>query len=174
MQNQGGARIVLAIVASGPTMNRHIAAFLLAPLIVPLLMGVIALPLLRDVPCLYALGLLMAAAVSYVGAALAGAPAYAALRSVGWTAFWIAPVVGFVFGVIAAIGLSAVLPAVLQSGTLSYILTKLPDIGDVVINCNVQIGSTIIEGPPFELIGPGILGALVGTVLWLIGRPDRP
>src|SRR5262249_7167129 len=91
-----------------------------------------------------------------------------------WTAFWIAPVVGLVVGVIAAIGLSAVLPAVLQSGTLSYILTKLPDIGDVVIGCNVQIESTIIEGPPFELIGPGILGALVGTVLWLIGRPDRP
>ena len=156
-------------------MNRHIAAFLLAPLIVPLLMGVIALPLLRDVPCLYALGLVMAAAVSYVGAALAGAPAYAALRSVRCTAFWIAPVVGFVFGVIAAIGFSAVLPAVLQSGALRSILAMLPDISEVIVTCNVQIQSTtIIASPSFELIGPGLLGALVGTVLWLIGRPDRP
>jgi len=149
-------------------MNRHIVAFLLAPLIVPLLVGAVALPLL------YALGLTMAAAVSYVGAALAGAPAYVALRSVRWTAFWIAPVVGFVVGVIVAIGFSAVLPAVLQSGALRSILAMLPDIGEVIVTCNVQIQSTsVIASPPFELIGPGLLGALVGTVLWLIGRPDR-
>src|SRR5262249_61222472 len=106
-------------------MNRHIAAFLLAPLIVPLLMGAIALPLLRDVPCLYALGLVMAAAVSYVGAALAGVPAYAALRSVRWTAFWIGPVVGLGVCVIAAIRLSAVRAGVLPNGTLSCISPKL-------------------------------------------------
>ena len=156
-------------------MNRHIAAFLLAPLIVPLLMGVIALPLLRDVPCLYALGLIMATAVSYAGAALAGAPAYVGLRSVRWTAFWIAPVVGFVAGVIAAIGFSAVLPAVLQSGVLRSILQMLSDMSELIVICNVQIQSTtIVAVPPFELLGLGFLGALVGTVLWLIGRPDRP
>jgi len=154
-------------------MNRHIAAFLLAPLIVPLLTGAIALPLLRDVPSLYVLGLIIAAAVSYAGAALVGAPAYVALRSVRWTAFWIAPAVGFVVGVIVAIGFSAVLPAVMQSDALSYILQMLPDMGEVIITRNIQFGSTIVDGPPFALIGAGLLGALVGTVLWLIGRPDR-
>jgi len=155
-------------------MNRHIAAFLLAPLIVPVVTGALAFPLLRDVPCLYSLGLMIAAAVSYAGAALAGAPAYVALRSVSWTAFWIAPVVGFVVGAIVAIAFGAVLPAALRSGALSYILEMLSNIGEVIITCNVQIWSTTVEGPPFEFIGAGLLGALVGTVLWLIGRPDRP
>jgi hypothetical protein len=39
---------------------------------------------------------------------------------------------------------------------------------------NTQIWSTSVDGPPFALIGGGLLGALVGTVLWLIDRPDRP
>src|SRR5262245_34665172 len=73
----------------GATMNRHVAAFLLAPLTVPLLISVLALQILREVPSLYWLGLMMAAAVSYAGAVLAGAPVYAALRSGGWTALWI-------------------------------------------------------------------------------------
>jgi len=67
---------------------------------------------------------MMAAAVSYAGAALAGAPAYVALRSGCWTAFWIAPVVGFVVGVIVAIGLIEVFPAVLQSGAFAGPITN--------------------------------------------------
>ncbi|SRR6266446_4791183 len=158
-------------------MNRHITAFLLAPLIVPLLTSALALQILRDVPSLYWLGLMMAAAVSYAGAVLAGVPAYVALRSRGWTAFWIAPLVGFAVGVFVAIGLVAVFPAVLQSGVLSYILEMLPHTGEVIITPNFQIWSTNVDDPPaalIGLIGAGLLGALVGTVLWLIGRPDRP
>jgi hypothetical protein len=100
-------------------MNRHVGAFLLAPLIVPLLVSALAFPILREVPSLYWLGLMMAATVSYAGAVLAGAPAYVALRSCGWTTFWIAPLVGFAVGVIMAIGLIALFPAVVQSGALS-------------------------------------------------------
>jgi hypothetical protein len=157
-------------------MNRHVAAFLLAPLIVPLLTSALVLPVLGEVPSLYWLGLVTAAAVSYAGAVLAGAPAYAALRSGGWTAFWIAPLVGFVVGVIMAIGLIGLFPAAVQSGALSYILEMFPDAahpGEIVI-ANPQIWSTSADSPPAALIGPGMLGALVGTALWLIGRPDRP
>jgi len=46
-------------------MNRHVAAFLLAPLTVPLLMSVLALQLLLEVRSLYWFGLLLAAVVSY-------------------------------------------------------------------------------------------------------------
>src|SRR6266481_2710874 len=154
-------------------MNRHVVAFLLAPLIVPVLTSALALPVLREVPSLYWLGLVTAAAVSYAGAVLAGAPAYVALRSGGWTAFWIAPLVGFVVGVIMAIGLVALFPVAVQSGALSYILEMFTDPGEVV-TANIQIWSTNVDSPPAALIGPGILGALVGTALWLIGRPDRP
>src|SRR5215472_12010061 len=55
-------------------MNRHITAFLLAPLIVPLLMSVLALQILREVPFLYWLGLLIAPVASCAGAILVGAP----------------------------------------------------------------------------------------------------
>jgi len=56
-------------------MNRHITAFLVAPLTVPLLMSALALQILREVPFLYWLGLLIAAVASYAGAILVGAPA---------------------------------------------------------------------------------------------------
>ena len=154
-------------------MNRHVAAFLLAPLAMPLVMSAVTLQILREVSSLYWFGLLIAAVVSYAGVFLV-APVYMTLRSRGWSAFWIAPVAGFMVGVIVAIGLIAVLPAVLQSGALSYILEMLHGMGEVIIAPNTQIWSTTVDGPPLALLGPGTLGALVGTVLWLIGRPDRP
>jgi|SRR5262245_3691146 len=146
-------------------MNRHVAAFVLAPLIVPLLMSALAIPILREEPSLYWRVLIIAATVSYTGLILVGAPAYVGFRSVGWTAFWIAPLVGFVVGVIIAIGLIALFLAAARSGTLNYIL-----------GTNVEISSTTDEGqgPPWALIVPGVIGAVVGMALWLIGRPDRP
>jgi hypothetical protein len=48
--------------------------------------------------------------------------------------------------------------------------------GDVIITPNFQFWSTNVDDPLPALIGltgSGILGALVGTALWLIGRPDR-
>jgi hypothetical protein len=113
-------------------MNRHVAAFLLAPLAMPLVMSAVTLQILREVSSLYWFGLLIAAVVSYAGVFLV-APVYMMLRSHGWSAFWIAPVAGFMVGVIVAIGLIAVLPAVLQSGALSYILEMLPGMGEVII-----------------------------------------
>ena len=163
-------------------MNRHITAFLLAPLTVPLLMSALALQILSEVPSLYWCGLLIAAArqqgarsrtwrrppASYTGAIFVGAPAYVTLRLRGLTAFWLAPVVGSMAGVIIAMALAAILPLALESG----ILTSIAQIfangarwGEVIHSpTQCQGGSR----------GPAMLGALVGTVLWLIGRPDRP
>src|SRR5215831_14152988 len=149
-------------------MNRHITAFLLAPLTVPLLMSALALQILSEVPSLYWFGLLIAAVASYTGAIFVGAPAYVTLRLRGLTAFWLAPVVGSMAGVIIAMALAAILPPALESG----ILTSIAQIfangarwGEVIHSpTQCQGGSR----------GPAMLGALVGTVLWLIGRPDRP
>src|SRR5262249_52058263 len=41
----------------------------------------------------------------------------------------------------------------------------------------IALGGTVFIAKPDSaevLIGPGILEAFVGTVLWFIGRPDRP
>lgn len=150
-------------------MNRHVAAFLLAPLTVPLLMSVLALQILLEVRSLYWFGLLLAAVVSYAGALLVGAPAYVVLRSCSWTTFWLAPVVGSVIGVIMAITLVVIFPLVLESGILASVVAIFAD--------GSHWGGTVFLPKPDSaeaLIGPGILGAFVGTVLWFIGRPDRP
>ena len=149
-------------------MNRHITAFLLAPLTVPLLMSALALQILSEVPSLYWFGLLIAAVASYTGAIFVGAPAYATLRLRGLTAFWLAPVVGSMAGVIIAMALAAILPLALESGILT-------SIAQIFAN-GARWGEVIIAQPNAReaLVGPAMLGALVGTVLWLIGRPDRP
>jgi len=149
-------------------MNRHITAFLLAPLTVPLLMSALALQILSEVPSLYWFGLLIAAVASYTGAIFVGAPAYVTLRLRGLTAFWLAPVVGSMAGVIIAMALAAILPLALESGILT-------SIAQIFAN-GARWGEVIIAQPNAReaLVGPAMLGALVGTVLWLIGRPDQP
>jgi hypothetical protein len=150
-------------------MNRHVVAFVVAPLVVPIIMSGLAVQVLLTLPSLYWLGLMVAAGVSYAGIVLLGLPAYVALRFRGWTAFWIAPLVGFAAGVIMAISLVAVFVATLESRMLDPILAMLPD----DIRNNQIYFSTDSQGGA-ALVAPGTLGALVGTVLWLIGRPDRP
>jgi hypothetical protein len=149
-------------------MNRHVAAFLLAPLTVPLLMSVLALQILREVPSLYWFGLLIASVVSYGGALLVGAPAYVTLRSCGWTAFWLAPVIGSMAGMMMAIALVVIFPLAQESGILTSLVQMFA--------YGAHWGEIFITkpGPAEALLGPGILGVLVGTVLWFIGRPDRP
>jgi hypothetical protein len=148
--------------------NRHITAFLLAPLTVPLLMSALALQILREVPYLYWFGLLIAAAASYVGAILVGAPAYVTLRLRGLTAFWLAPLIGSMAGVIMALAFAEIFPLALESGILTAVVQVFAN--------GAHWGEVIIVKPNAmeALVGPAILGALVGTVLWLIGRPDRP
>lgn len=127
---------------------RTLIAFLVAPLVVPLIMAVYAMYMVHveiNRPGWHTLdtgAVLQAIAwvaffpaiYAYVGVILFGVPAYRFLTARKLTAFWIAPVVGFLSG-----------------GTV-----MLPMFGAI----------------PAVLIG-GPLGAVVGTVLWLIDRPDR-
>jgi hypothetical protein len=149
-------------------MNRHIAAFLLAPLAVPFLMSALALQILSELPSLYWFGLLISAVASYAGAIFVGAPAYATLRLRGLTALWLAPVVGSMVGVIIGVALGAILHLALENGILTSIVQIFAN--------GARWGEVIILKPNSmeALVGPAVLGALVGTVLWLIGRPDRP
>jgi hypothetical protein len=88
-------------------MNRHLMAFLIAPLVVP---GLFAscISILYGGPgwrfwSMTGFFLMEIAVVSYSGALFLGVPAYLALRSLGWTRFWITPVVGFVVALITGI-----------------------------------------------------------------------
>ena len=149
-------------------MNRHVVAFLVAPLAVPLVMSALAIQILLEVPSLYWFGLLVALIVSYVGVLLVGAPVYMMLRSRGWSDFWLAPVVGLVAGVTVATALVLIFPLALKSETVLSVVARIAD--------GAHWGEVFIVGPGAAgiVVGPGILGAIVGTVLWLIGRPDRP
>jgi hypothetical protein len=148
--------------------NRHVVAFLIAPLIVPLVMSALAIQILLEVPSLYWFGLLVALIVSYAGVLLIGAPAYMMLRSRSWSAFWLAPIVGLVAGVIVAMALVLIFSLALKSETVLSVVARIANAA--------HWGEVFIVGPGAAavVVGPSILGALVGTVLWLIGRPDRP
>jgi hypothetical protein len=143
-------------------MNRHLKAFLIAPLLVPGLMMPFLLPALPRAPWIAGLALMSASIASYAGALLVGAPAYMALRSRGWTAFWIAPVVGFVVGEIVGI-ISIRTVAVLTVSGAPSDLSSL-----------IAVATRITRFPSPSELGLGIYGMLVGVVLWLIARPDRP
>ena len=94
---------------------------------------------------------------SFGGVLFLGVPAYSFLRARNWTAFWIAPLVGFsvataiwyVFFFLLGLGLS--------SGQLSKVLSRLFD-----------------RFPLDGVLWPvGPLGAFLGILVWLIARPDR-
>jgi hypothetical protein len=66
------------------------------------------------------------------------------------------------------ITLVVTIPLVLESGILASVVAIFAD--------GSHWGGTVFIPKPDSaeaLIGPGILGAFVGTVLWFIGRPDR-
>jgi hypothetical protein len=117
---------------------RTMTAFYVAPLAAPLILGVYfenADPQTGSIITPISL------AVSYAGTFLFGVPIYLFLRARKLTAFWIAPLVGFIVGAttwcatFALFGLSLKFAHALEGG--------------------------------------GLLGAVVGTILWLIARPDR-
>ncbi len=101
----------------------------------------------------------IAAIVGYSGALLLGLPVFLLLRSRRMTAFYMAPLAGFLIAILAmelfGFALSIVLGATLERALLS-----------------------VLE-PPYSLysltlsVKPGLVGALVGSTLWLICRPDQ-
>jgi hypothetical protein len=132
-------------------MARPIIAFLVAPLAVPLFVAVDMYPLLAT-PFFVRVVLYLSILTAYVGTFVFGIPAYLLLRARKWTAFWLAPVLGFMGGALAW-----------------WLFLAVP-----------WTGSSFRFEPVWDLsrlrdvLWPyGPLGALVGTLLWLIARPDR-
>jgi hypothetical protein len=88
--------------------------------------------------------------VAYAGTFVFGVPAYLVLRAWRLTAFWIAPITGFVAGWLAwhlAFALFAV--------ALGNSPSEVSDSGSDA----ARIG--------------GLSGAIIGAIIWLIARPDR-
>jgi len=84
-------------------------------------------------------------------------PAYSFLRARNWTAFWIAPLVGFIVATVAWYIFNLLLGLLLTSGGLSIVLSRLFD-----------------RFPLDGVLWPaGPIGAFVGILVWLIARPDR-
>ena len=91
------------------------------------------------------------------GGILSGVPAYSFLRAGNWTAFWIAPLVGFIVATVAWYIFNLLLGLLLTSGGLSIVLSRLFD-----------------RFPLDGVLWPaGPIGAFVGILVWLIARPDR-
>jgi len=137
-------------------MLRPVIAFLISPMAVPLLLAAYFF-----VPGARRTGLddlmnVVIALVAYAGAFLVGLPTYLYMREKKWTAFWIAPIAGFMVAVVSwyvFIGLSPLL-----FGLFLYLLPRIS-----------QPEALLMALYP---IGP--IGAITAILLWLIARPDRP
>ncbi len=92
---------------------------------------------------------LVVIAVAYAGTLFVGLPTYLFLRNRKWTAFWIAPIAGFMVATATWYLLVTFIPL--------FFLPRLTQL------------ATLLDA--LWPIGP--IGALVGALMWLIARPDR-
>lgn len=136
-------------------MTRPAIAFLVAPLAVPILL-VPYLNSLMPAQFWFVVALCFSAITAYAGTFLFGIPAYLFLQARKWTAFWIAPVLGFIAAGLAWTAFAALFGLSLGSDLsgVKRVLSNVSGLRDVLW--------------PF-----GPLGAVVGSLLWLIARPDR-
>jgi len=132
---------------------RPIIAFLVAVLVLPLFFAVYAYPGPSGYAS-YLIGVVYSAVISFNAVFLLGLPAYLFLRAMKWTAFWIAPLMGFMVAAIAWSVVALLFGLAFGQG-LSFSLLLSAD------------------SVHFFLWPLGPLGAAVGALLWLIGRPDR-
>lgn len=136
-------------------MNRRLIAFIIAPLSVPVMLGHY-LYSLTVTPTWFAMALMLSIVVSYSGVLIFGIPIYLLARTWNWTAFWIAPLVGFIVGGIIWFTFGMLLALLLDQGFAGVraVLTNSSGLGDVLW--------------PF-----GPVGAVVGMIFWIIARPDK-
>jgi hypothetical protein len=132
---------------------RTAIAFLVAPLAVPLLAALYLRTSLDDFGT--GLALVFSAAVAYAGSFVLGLPIYRFLCARKLTAFWIAPVVGFIAGAAMMYATHALIALML--GGMSSVVSEIGD--PRAFSDAVRLG--------------GASGAAVGMILWLIARPDR-
>lgn len=92
---------------------------------------------------------------SFGGILFLGVPAYSFLRTRNWTAFWIAPVMGFSVATVIWHVSFFFLGLALTGGQFLRVLSDLIDHSD------------------YLLWPAGPIGAFVGILVWLIARPDR-
>lgn len=132
---------------------RQVFAFCVAPLGYPVTL-ILLLALDGWTPSALASLLWVYLPTSYIATLLVGIPLYRFLLARNMTAFWVAPLVGFIVGaglntfvfLLLMVGLGINLP--LRDGSLFRTIVGL-----------IQTG--------------GLCGTTVGAVLWLIARPDR-
>jgi len=122
------------------------AAFILAPLLVP----VIAVVWLPNIWTLW-----VAIVVGYGGILTLGLPLFFALRTVGWTSGWIAAPLGALCGMVMWMITAPLLAFLLDEG--------LSGAYAAIIDPQWRSG----------LWPSAAIGATVGTAFWLIARPDR-
>jgi hypothetical protein len=134
---------------------RQLIAFLIAPLIVPILL----FPYLSSRssnPNFIAFIVIVTIVFAYVGMIIFGLPMYLFLRRHRWTSFWIAPSLGFLVGAVVWMIFSIVFVLALGEG-ISRIRLALSD-------------PPMLKG----MVWPGgVLGASVGVLFWTIARPDK-
>ena len=137
-------------------MDRLILAFLVAGLSVPIL--VVAYFSIAGLASVGNLGLILVVStfISFSGVLFLGLPAYLFLRARKWTAFWMAPLAGFIVAAAAWYVFLFLLGLVLVSDK-SYAFSHLTAVGPLR-------GALWLAGP---------IGAFVGALVWLIARPDR-
>jgi hypothetical protein len=137
-------------------MYRPIIGFVVAALAVPIFYAVVAYRATTSNDTGYAILVAGSTVFSCVVTLFLGAPAYLFLQAKKWTAFWIAPLVGFIVAIVPWFVFNLLLGLVLVPDP-SYVLSHLTDIDS-------------LEGILWP-IGP--LGAVAGVLLWLIASPDR-
>jgi hypothetical protein len=136
-------------------MNKRAVAFLVAPLTVPVLGLPYVLSLMTGTTWIV-LGIVVATILAYVGVLVIGAPLLMFLWGRQRTALWVTSVAGGVGGMLTWTIFGALFPLLLDQG-FSGVRRALTV-------------SNMLNG----VIWPGgVLGVVVGIVLWLIARPDK-
>src|SRR5438128_2537313 len=107
-------------------MNRRVTiALFVAPLMVPVLL-VPYLQSMGGAPSFFAFALEVSIVLSYCGTFVLGIPAYLFLRARNWTAFWIAPLAGFIAGFLMWLVFRVLFVLALGQG-ITGALSKLTD-----------------------------------------------
>lgn len=141
-------------------MNRTALAFGIAPLWVPLLVGG-GKWFLDSSPQSVPFAVIVSTFSAYGGTYLLGAPAFAFLRSRGYTARWLSIVLGFAVGTLVFLVFLFLFSLALVNSVefaLAYIQVRF-----TVWNLSNLIA----------VVAPGLLGALVGITIWMVARPDK-
>jgi hypothetical protein len=136
-------------------MSRPIIAFLVAPLAAPVLL----IPYIRSMTTTstwLVFALIISTVMAYAGVFIFGLPAYFFLRTRSWTALWVAPLFGFAIGAVMWVVFSAIFALVLDEG-ISGVRLALTD--------PATLRGVMWPG--------GVIGAVIGIILWLIARPDQ-